>query len=1430
MGEQGFMSLGVAAHIKAASEGGARYDPLQSPEERKSFDNGVWLCQNHAHQVDHDEKEFTVETLHKWKHDAEQWAFDQLTGAGGEARVYGASDELIEELRHVVAELSLPQASDLDSVRLRVMSGAKSHLDGFQRMPGWPRHAIQLTMSAEGHASSFARFDASRLGQLLQAAQEIVLIAPPGMGKTTTLVQAGQSLLDGPVAPVFIPLKEWAEARDDLFAWTVNRNSFVGIRTEHLKFLAYHGQLTLLLDGWNEIPADARRRLIVELDGLRRDFPLMGILMSTRRQAVDVPLRDPRGVVVLPLTEGQQKELAAGLAGEVGLKVLDRTWRTPGLRDLVGIPLYLSVLLKLSPDGQLPETREEVLRRFVNEHETDAARAEILQRRLFGNQQSYLTGLAVTAQEHGSPAIATLSAQQAIGKVNHDLVQTYVVQMPPNPAEVLDVLVATHALERDPAGNVSFQHQQFQEWYASFDVERELQNSTLPLSLSTPFVVKRLNDPVWGEAVLFACERLSRNGSAGDVLVAAIVEVLLQIDPIFAATIIRRSSQATWTLVADKVLAFTKAWHKPGLPDRALAFMITTGRPEFSDVVWPLVTSADHQIQLSSLRIAGRFHPAVLGDRIDTEYAGLPEEIRSSLLGELIDNGGSAGIDIAMKFALADDSVAVRQHVVESLIFRAAVRQAEELLRSSSAEVIAAVATRAYYDDVSDPELLAKLADAQRAQWEAIEAPDMRLARMPRTMPKGEKAKVIADLLSDPAFNFRSDAARNSLFEVAREFPEILEATLVARIEAGMEIPSHAHEYVRDSAARDSDRVRVLLQAPHESAAKGAALIAGPDTTHGLCLQYLSSYAAFIQQGDRSQAAYQPTRDLEAVLALTPDSSFFEALARFNQEIGPEEISRLCRLIGAHGRDNDRNARSLTAEVGAKITRTLQLWAEALLASPAATRRHLADVAGAMRRLPDSTHAVYLARMLERDQQVYSRAHDAFRADRNDKDALHEIRTLHEWAYRDALVAVGTDEAERVLTDHLTDQYFGPQAAVGLMLIWRNENGREEEPRFGRWPDAGAAAAQRQARESAPETTTASAEAIFKVVGALLESGDPKDLVRAANMAGSAVLMPHGDKSQTLDQILAGALSPSSAYDLLSRMVMGGITVRSVDLMNAFSAAVAEVGDRTWLSDQDADGLLKWIELFPFSDRPMDMIAALEILPGSIRVQHWRIRDMLDSVAVIAGTEAPGLLRELIKRFPDLANQYELHLALLKQPPDVLIDILLEIASGQIGSRRSLDVMSHRLPEQVVQRLSPSDLEFVVTRFKEAPQSPGKALLGEILATVNDPDLFLLLAQDHTGRSVLEKGLYRTLDDLTHDKVSLNDSQTHYEVFRRDTSRLRAGLFSLILTDDPEASSFAARCLDIVDATRDEEGTLGTEPRHPDISTEAPWPQVAMPR
>ncbi len=50
------VNIGVAAHITAAAPGGPRYDAGLSEEERKSAQNGVWLCQTCAKLIDNDPK------------------------------------------------------------------------------------------------------------------------------------------------------------------------------------------------------------------------------------------------------------------------------------------------------------------------------------------------------------------------------------------------------------------------------------------------------------------------------------------------------------------------------------------------------------------------------------------------------------------------------------------------------------------------------------------------------------------------------------------------------------------------------------------------------------------------------------------------------------------------------------------------------------------------------------------------------------------------------------------------------------------------------------------------------------------------------------------------------------------------------------------------------------------------------------------------------------------------------------------------------------------------------------------------------------------------------------------------------------------------------------------------------------------------------
>lgn len=70
--------VGEAAHICAASPGGPRYDPSMSDEQRRSPNNGIWLCATCATEIDKDSARFPVSLLRKWKEEAESEALNLL--------------------------------------------------------------------------------------------------------------------------------------------------------------------------------------------------------------------------------------------------------------------------------------------------------------------------------------------------------------------------------------------------------------------------------------------------------------------------------------------------------------------------------------------------------------------------------------------------------------------------------------------------------------------------------------------------------------------------------------------------------------------------------------------------------------------------------------------------------------------------------------------------------------------------------------------------------------------------------------------------------------------------------------------------------------------------------------------------------------------------------------------------------------------------------------------------------------------------------------------------------------------------------------------------------------------------------------------------------------------------------------------------------
>jgi hypothetical protein len=74
------LNIGVGAHITAASPGGARYDPSLTPQQRRSSENGIWLCQNCAKLIDNDQARYPADVVRAWKAEAEASALAELEG------------------------------------------------------------------------------------------------------------------------------------------------------------------------------------------------------------------------------------------------------------------------------------------------------------------------------------------------------------------------------------------------------------------------------------------------------------------------------------------------------------------------------------------------------------------------------------------------------------------------------------------------------------------------------------------------------------------------------------------------------------------------------------------------------------------------------------------------------------------------------------------------------------------------------------------------------------------------------------------------------------------------------------------------------------------------------------------------------------------------------------------------------------------------------------------------------------------------------------------------------------------------------------------------------------------------------------------------------------------------------------------------------
>ncbi|MGY4466581.1 hypothetical protein ACVWWK_002263 [Bradyrhizobium sp. LB9.1b] len=1349
-GGQGEINIGTAAHICAAAPGGPRYDENMSEAERASAENGIWMCRDHGKAIDSDVKQFTTALLREWKKQAE-----------------------LESWRRVLrneAENSPGAIRDGDLAK-RFRAAAENDLGVFRQTSKWPRTSVALRLEVDGFDTPFTT---DALARAVTSLADLILVAGPGMGKTTTVFQIAEGILEtSNGAPLVMMLNDWATENDAILDSILKRPAFKGILEDDLRSIAARPGVVLLLDGWNELDAKSRKRARVQINTLKAELPELGLVVSARKQrnqALDVPFGGKR-VDLLPLNHDQQIQIARDLRGEEGARLVDQAWRTLGVRELVTIPLYLSALLSLPGGMPFPTTKEEVLRHFVAAHEVEAGRAEAMHAVVQDLQQDYLNGLAVLATSVASTAVSDSNARRSVSDTAAFLVKSGQLTIKPEPNNVLDVLVSNHVLMRagDTPG-VSFQHQQFQEWYASHFVERRIIAEVNDPGQREVLKAEILNLPVWEEAILFAVERMSRSDEHHRAASSKAILAAFEVDPILAAEMTFRSSEDLWKQVATSIQEYVTQWHAPGKVDRAFRFMLTSGRSEFFDLVWPLITEENEQISLKALRNCKRFRSTILGKDAVKRIKALPQKPRLVLLHEIASSSGMDGLDLVTSIAKDDPDPEVKSSVVGALAFRRADRHVADILRQADEKTFDLVSRRDLIDQIDDEDVRQGIEAARKRLVEETSVED-RMRRIVYGEADKDYSLELTAIISTMEIDKKQDAGVRLIYEALNRYPRAVAGGLLARLRAGRTLFYGADDVLASAGfiIEDEELLNLALVNPmrDDTQADGAASVLGPVAV-GKMLERLLALAPHIRTDRAASEAYSvlDRRFRHDV----PGGSLVEAVIARSPTLGSDQMARVASLLsrGSDG-DSDR-ARPFNAD-GILAVRGLVIdWGTRMLASGDVERWQKAAIATLASHVPDISLLSLLKQMNDDNLRLYRE----FRAQAEAEGwrhgtALNEARTPHIHEYQRAFSAIKAPETAALMREYLEDEHFGVLAAQVLADQWRAKN----EPRKGDrllggidWSDV---QTKRAARAAKPVATCDEAEAIFVAIDRLIVGGTTKKQnLLAVSLGVVALRLPHGQRDATIRNLISIAPREGNQvarYDLLLSLVLSGEEVNFADVATGLDETLEAAKTQSWiLTQSDGYGLKVWLRLLPFVNTPLDGLSVLRSLPPMQRDRYF-LRDLVRSYAHAAPEAAEEVLFKLAEGDAKFYSEHEWRDSVVAlntaSSARRLIDL---VANGALDSKSNDD---WHFVRQLGGLLSKhNDLRrHVYSLLKDGAPTPGLAKLAGAVAESPDEDGVLLLVKCEIGGRRLRG--WRMIEMAVTEHVPVDGYQNAYNVLSR---------------------------------------------------------------
>jgi energy-coupling factor transporter ATP-binding protein EcfA2 len=1294
----------------------------------------------------------------------------------------------------------------------------------------------------------------------LREGQRIVVEAPAGRGKTTTLIQLANGALTDHGSVFLVDLQSWASSGRGILTFIAGMPSFErrGITSQQLAQAEAAERFYFLLNGWNEVTEALSNAAFLAMKDLERQFPSAGIAVATRAHYVSPPLPGATTIRLRRVSRRARREYVRERLGADARELLAAVETDRAVDQLTRTPFVLAEITSIVVAGEdIPRNRVAIMDSVISLHEKSIDHEQHLQATpLQGMANEYLAAIAVQMTTNGGTTLSANDARAAVSKTSSELIRNGQTATKSSPVEIINALCAHHVLERVeyPTTTYRFEHQLYQEYYSSRGLLQTFEaahNSRIGSDLWTGFVEQFVNDPVWADALDMLMERVAAGNDRSSKIAIApmastLLQMALQVDLNFAAELANTVSLPPNSPVAADLEARLRAEYKSKDEHHrnfAIAGMLASGLSTFRDIVEPLLAAGDRQVRLRTNRLRSGLDVSILGENWPEVVSAWDDTARADLVSEILYHRFDPRVS---DFALRDPSPTVRFAALRGLNWIGAdeefVQGVTQLTAGEFARLVLELPAnslppdvyprarrdlKAYLLDVT--ETLARLRVLLRL-YEFAEASvvDNLKAELNRVelveLPVIESADELLDSVLDAIRKTDSDwvsewvavrIARGELWRqrwlpyVTEVAPDLAEANFEELSTTVVE-----HRWVEA-------KVEVVMRGDATDFARRSFLrLVEID-------RLLSSSAAQTSELDR-----EVYRQMEHLLRAFDPNAVLTAISDLlssEPEIG--FVARLSELYGYAGRMGGTGVSLHLNETSRQALRDYLLRSQEIVLGDADPDGSLKSAyASLVSQVGTPADIPVILAMVEADLRRLRIGREARRRGEGSETAKFVATSWASWYLR-SIVALLSESADQFLVQLLNEPEYeyavieqvGRQFGLPMMTWGRNQSFESI------WA----------ARATPPKTDARRVEisnAIANLIKRLEESrpsqADPQHLnFRLKRLAlGLSQSAPHNFKNLILTTLsLPGRYDASITVDALHQLIFAGVHLSADECITLLDQSIQEMR-KMGIRDQEQFLIKRFLALCVYV---LPQSAGLDKIRQLGPIAHFSIYDFRDLLPALAHSRFDGavqLMQEIVKTADNWnAIEYDWVEALAKLETPAAQQIALSFADPDVpGPKYQLDAHAREKIADKIANLAREEPQ-VEARLRELSSLSLHEQQRELVALV-----LVKIATEESVRASINLidddahprtpwGVKKFLERTFVERRPYGDGDGVFTLHAAAANDLREALYGLVF-NDARRKRAAYSLLGQIEEWRVEYGRPIDEPRHPAISSGLPWP------